>query len=117
MRVNDSADERELAWKAMLADTSVVSSDGDTVGTVADVLGSEAEDIFHGIVVREGILRKDVMIPADRVVRITNRRITVSMTAEATRELPPYQEEHSYKLGMVGLLRRRLGWVDDHENP
>ncbi len=111
------ADDDPIAWSSILADTPVVSTEGDEVGTVVDVLGSEAEDIFHGIVVHQGLLGRDVMIPADRVARITRRRIDVTMTGAEIRDLPPYREEQSYKLGMVGLLRKHLGWVDDVENP
>lgn len=113
MKVPEAEEERPLAWMAILADTPVYAADEQEVGVIADVLG--AEDIFHGIVVRSGPEAKDVMVPADEVRVITNRRIVTSLTPEEIRALPPYREEESYGLGFVGLLRQRLGWVSESD--
>jgi len=113
MKVPQPDDEQPLAWKAILEATPVHAADGGKIGTIVEVLGAENEDIFHGIVVGAGALAAETMIPAEKVTRITNRRIEVSLTAEEIRALPPYVPEESYKLGMVGLLGRTLGWVRD----
>ena len=106
------ADEQPVAWTAILADTPVYSSEGEQVGTVREVLG--AEDIFHGIVVRAATpVSRDVQIPADHVARITNRRVDMTLTMEEISALDAYNEEASFKLGIVGLLRKHLGWVPD----
>ncbi len=115
MKVPEGEEEQPLAWMAILADTPVYSSDGERVGIVDEVLGSQDQDIFHGIEVRTGLLAQNVMIPADRVTQITNRRIETALTAEEIRDLPAYVEEESYQLGFVGLLRRRLGWQVERE--
>ena len=115
MKTPDSEQEHPLAWNAILLDTPVYSRDGHEVGVVREVLGSDAEDIFHGVVVRHGILSHDIEIPAAKVTRITNRRIDIDLSAQEIRELPAYSEETSFKLGFTGLLRRRLGWVPDKE--
>ena len=111
MRVPEPDEEQPLAWSAILEDTPVYSADGQDIGTVQDVLG--AEDIFHGIVVRAGPLSDVVMIPADAVALITNRRIETMLSPDEIRALPPYQEEESFRLGVVGLLRKHMGWVSD----
>jgi hypothetical protein len=111
VKVPEPENEQPLAWRAVLVDTPVRSSDGEDIGGVQEVLG--AEDIFHGIVVRSGPLSHEVMIPAQHVVEITNRRIETDLNAEQIRALPPYQEEESYQLGFIGILRRRMGWVDE----
>jgi len=108
-----NGEERPLAWPAILDRTPVYTSGGDRVGTVSEVLGSEEEDIFHGLEVSEGIRGHIVLIPADRVTAITNKRITIALTSEDVRRLPPYEPGESYQLGFVGLFRRRLGWVED----
>lgn len=105
-------DEQPVAWTAILADTPVYSSEGEQVGVVHEVLG--AEDIFHGIVARAGgPVAREVEIPADRVARITNRRVDTTLTLQEISGLPVYNEETSYRLGVVGLLRKHLGWVPD----
>lgn len=118
MKSYDASEETPVAWIAVLADTPVLTVGGDEVGTVAEVLGSEAEDIFHGIVLRHGILGHEVMIPAQNVTAITNKRITTDLSAEAVRALPQYVPEETFKLGFVGFLGRHLGWVrDGREEP
>lgn len=119
MKVPEPESEQPIAWTAILADTPVHSSDGQQVGTVREVLGAESGDIFHGIVVHTGLVASDVVIAADDVKRITNRRIDTALSAERVRELPPYREEESYQLGFVGFIRKHLGWVreKDHNPP
>lgn len=113
MKRHDSDEEVPIAWTAVLANTPVVTAGGDEVGTISEVLGADAEDIFHGIVVRHGVLSGEVMIPAQHVSQITNKRITVDLSAEAVRALPAYVAEDAFKLGFVGFLGRQLGWVRD----
>lgn len=113
MKVPHESEERPLAWSAILADTPVQSSDGITAGAIAEVLGSHAEDIFHGVVITPGSLGHEVLIPAETVVSITDQRLTTSLSAAEIRDLDPHMEERSYQLGYVGFLRKRLGWVDE----
>lgn len=116
MKVPEPDDVRPLAWQAILQETSVRSRDDQTVGVITEVIGAEEADIFHGIVVSPGQLGPSVLVPADQVSEITNREVRVDLSAEELRKLPPYQEEESYKLGFVGLLGKRLGWVQDRHN-
>lgn len=113
MRVPQDEEERPVSWKVVLEHTPVTAVGGDDVGTVAEILGSEQEDIFHGIVVSLGVLQRHVFVPAEQIASITNRRIEIGLDDEAVRNLPAYQPEQSYHLGMVGLFRRHLGWVRD----
>lgn len=115
MKEPEPAEERPLAWNAILADTPVYSADGTHIGEIDEVLG--AEDIFHGIVVRSGLAGRDVLIPAQQVGRITNRRVETNVTADVARELPPYEPEATFGLGFVGLLKKQLGWTEDHNEP
>ncbi|HZU12886.1 MAG TPA: PRC-barrel domain-containing protein [Chloroflexota bacterium] len=111
MKEPEPIEERPLAWNAILENTPVYSADGVQIGEINDVLG--AEDIFHGVVVRSGTFGRDIMIPAQEVGRITNRRIETNVTAEVARELPAYQPEESFRLGVVGIIRKHLGWTED----
>jgi len=117
LKVPEPDEERPLAWTAILADTPVHAKEGREVGTVHDVLGSEQKDIFHGIVVHQGLIGRNVFVPADQVGTITDRRLVISLSEDEVRELPPYEVEHSYTLGFTGLLRKHLGWVEDVGRP
>jgi len=51
------------------------------------------------------------------VRQITDCRIDVSLGTEEIRALTPYVEEESYRLGLVGLFRNKVGWVPDRREP
>jgi hypothetical protein len=57
------------------------------------------------------------MVPADRVATITDQRIVIDMTADELRALPPFQQEETFRLGIVGLFRKHLGWVEGKDEP
>jgi PRC-barrel domain len=117
MKVQEPDDEGPVSWKTILAEMPVFSSDDDEVGTVHEVLGSEQEDIFHGIVVRSGLLGKDVVVVAQDVTGLGEKRIDLALSAEQVRALEPFKEEESYHLGIVGLFRHRVGWVPESRDP
>lgn len=113
MKVPEPEEEQPIAWTAILLHTPVFSVDDLEVGVVREVLGSQTEDIFHGVVATLTDAARDAQILAANIVGITNRRVNSSLTAQEIRDLPVYQEEESYKLGFVGLLKRRVGWTRD----
>jgi hypothetical protein len=39
------------------------------------------------------------------------------MSEEELRALPPYQQEDVFRLGIVGLFRKHLGWVEGKDEP
>ncbi len=49
--MSDKPDDSEdpIAWRGVAQDTPVHTSDGENVGTLSDMLGSDQEDIFPGI--------------------------------------------------------------------
>lgn len=95
MNANPEGEESPRSWRAVLRATPVISSDGVEIGTVHEVLGWDQEDIFHGIVVRQGAPGDDREIHADRVTEITNHKIAITLTAQEVRELEPHvSQEH-----------------------
>lgn len=117
MKVPQSDDTQPVSWLTIRAETPVFSSDGEEVGSVHEVLGSEQADVFHGIVVRSGLLGKDAMVPAEKISGMTENRIDLSLPAEEVRALEPFKDEESYHLGIVGIFRHRLGWVSEGRDP
>lgn len=113
MKVPEPEQETPLAWNAIVEHTPVYSADETDIGGVHEVLG--AEDIFHGLVVRSGPFGRDVMIPAENVTAITNRRIQIGLADQDIRELPPFVPEDTFHLGIVGLFRKHVGWVRGSE--
>jgi hypothetical protein len=115
--VNDEQPDPEqaIAWRAVPEDTPVRSADGEEVGTLADLLGSDVEDIFHGIVIRLGRLGRDVFVPADSITRLTRSHVDVALTSDAIRALPPHDEDRAFDLGITGFFRKRPGWVREKD--
>lgn len=72
-----------VAWSYVEAQTPVVGPDGEELGRVAAMLGTETEGIFHGVAVttyRDGSTR---VVPADEVTLLTTSKIEVAMDADA----------------------------------
>jgi len=80
-------DGQQIGYQALPRGVPVVSSEGIQVGTVDRVLDNAREHIFDGIVISTpGGPR---FVDAPEVVRIAERRVTLSITAEEARTLPP----------------------------
>ncbi len=110
MATNDS-----ISWRGIVYDTPVTAADGSRVGTVREVLGSDADDIFHGI--RVGLAAKrDVMVAADHVTSLTTGAIGTDLSTSDIEALPMYDDTATYHLASVGWLRKHLGWKKDSES-
>jgi hypothetical protein len=83
------------------------------VGTVREVLGSDSEDIFHGLRVALARGHRDVMISADNVTSMSTAEIRVDLSRSDVEALPTYDEVATYHLASVGWLRKHLGWTKD----
>jgi uncharacterized protein YrrD len=108
--------QNEIAWRAVRYGTPVTSSEGETVGTVREVLGSDSEDIFHGLRVGLTGSHRDVQVPADAVVRLGTDTVETNLAKAAIEALPAFTEEATYHLASVGWLRRHLGWRQDSKS-
>ena len=109
------SDNDPISWRVVVYGTAVVAADGTKVGTVREVLGSDEEDIFHGIrVVADG--HKDVMIPSSDIGGMTSSAVTTSLSSAEFAALPAYDESATYHLASVGWLRKHLGWKQDSKS-
>jgi sporulation protein YlmC with PRC-barrel domain len=104
-----SDDGYAISYKLLGPGVPVVTTDGTEVGTVDRVLENEREQIFDGIVVRSA--RGELFVDAPEVVRIAERRVTLSIDASEAEDLPLYEPgppEFSAN-PRPGRLRRMLG--------
>jgi hypothetical protein len=105
--VADSYDDGQpIGYKVLPRGTPVVTSDGVEVGTVQKVLDNEREHIFDGIVVR-GRERR-VFVDAPEVVRITDRRVLLSIDAAEAAGLPEYR---GWRGALETRARRRINRI------
>jgi hypothetical protein len=101
-------DGHAVHYTALERGTSVISSDGEQVGTVAEVLDNLPEHIFDGLVIEtSGGERR--FVDAPEVARTAERAVTLTITAAQCAELPPPPKQGPAVGGAVKKLfgRRR----------
>src|SRR3954447_5369822 len=96
-------DGQPIGYQALPRGVPAVSTDGVEVGTVVRVLDNAREHIFDGIVIKTGEGRR--FVDAPEVVRITDRRVTLSLSAAEAAQLP----EDRGRLGAMETGLRRTG--------
>lgn len=106
-------DLKPISWRSIVYGTAVISSDGETAGQVKEVLGSDGEDIFHGVRVALTRPRRDVMLASDDIASMSVTEIRTELTRAQLEALPAYDEHGTYHLASVGLLRKHVGWKRD----
>jgi hypothetical protein len=106
-------DSDPIGWRGIVYDTPVTTADGNRVGTVHEVLGSDSEDIFHGLRVGLTGRHRDVMVSADNVTSLSLSEIGTGLSRADVEALPTYDEVATYHLASVGWLRKHLGWTKD----
>ena len=96
-------DGHQIGYLALPKGTPVHTSDGALLGTVAKVQDNAREHIFDGIVVKTPA--GNVFVDAPEVVRITERRVTLSIDAAEARNLP----QHTGMRGAMQTRAKRTG--------
>jgi hypothetical protein len=102
-----------ISWRTVVAGTAVLSSGHEHVGEVREVLGSDGEDIFHGLRVKLIGGHPDVMVRGDDVESMSADEIRTGLTRAEFEALPAYDEHATYHLASVGWLRKHIGWKRD----
>jgi hypothetical protein len=85
----DGADD-PVSWLQIESGWSVVTAEGDAVGTVAQVAGAKEQDIFDGLAVQAPGSTQLVYVPGEQVAAIYPGRVTLKITAAQAAELGPY---------------------------
>ena len=80
-----------VAWSYVEAETLVVGRDGEELGRVAAMLGTETEGIFHGVAVTPYADGTTRVVPADAVTRITTSKVEIAYDGD---ELAAAEEHH-----------------------
>jgi hypothetical protein len=96
-------DGHQIGYKALPRGVPVHTADGVRLGTVHRVQDNAREHIFDGIVVSTPSGRR--FVDAPEVARITERRVTLTIDAEAAKALP---EDRGLR-GSLETRARRAG--------
>ena len=89
MAADDLDEEREIAWLAMPEKAPVIGQSGEEIGRMEELLGDKEDDIFHGIVLKLARGGHKVEVRADRIPKITTRRVYTDLAADELEQLPP----------------------------
>jgi sporulation protein YlmC with PRC-barrel domain len=82
-----------VSWFLIDAGWKVVGSDGNDLGKVSEVVGDTDKDIFNGLSVSHGLLRKRKRyVPAERVARITDGLIQLDVDSAGFAGLGDHDE-------------------------
>jgi uncharacterized protein YrrD len=81
-----------VAWLVVEPGWDVVSSDGEKVGVVREVLADKKSDIFDGLAVDSGLLKKATYVPAERVGPIVEGSVTLELTKAEFEALDDYED-------------------------
>jgi hypothetical protein len=89
MAENEPDEEREVAWLAMPEKAPVMGKSGEEIGRMEELLGDKEDDIFHGIVLKLARGGHKVEVRADRIPKITTRRVYTDLAVDELEHLPP----------------------------
>lgn len=92
-------------YTALQRGTPVISSDGEEVGKVVEVLDNFREHIFDGLVIETSAGERR-FVDAPEVARTAERAVTLTITAAQCAELGP---PPSRRPATGGALKRLLG--------
>jgi hypothetical protein len=80
-----------VAWNYVKPGTEVIDPDGNRIGSVEAMLGTEDEGIFHGVAVVPESGDDARVVPASEVVRLTPARIELTYHAEQLADAEPHR--------------------------
>jgi hypothetical protein len=103
--------DQPISWRVVADGTPVHDAQDGLAGHVADVLGADAEDIFHGLVIKRAQGGQECVVLAERISTMTRALIETDLSAAEIRDLPVYRPEETFHLGITGLLRKHEGWI------
>jgi uncharacterized protein YrrD len=79
-----------VSWFLIERGWKVVDAHGKHIGRIEEVVGDTDGDIFNGLAVSSGLLRKPRYVPAEQVGEITDGQVQLTLPAEHVKRL----EEH-----------------------
>jgi uncharacterized protein YrrD len=81
-----------VSWLVVEAGWKVVGGEGEEVGRVDEVVGDTGTDIFNGLSVSQGLLRKRKYVPAERVREIVDGEVRLDLDSAGFDTLEQYEE-------------------------
>ena len=80
-----------VAWIGVEPGWEVEASNGEKLGTVDEMLGDPNADIFDGLAVAPGLLKKPKYVPSERVGEIVEGRVALELSEAEFDALDDYE--------------------------
>ena len=81
-----------VSWLLVEHGWKVVAADGAAVGTVQEVIGDTGKDIFNGLSVSPGLLKRPKYVPAEHVAEIAEGEVHLGITEDEFKRLGEHEE-------------------------
>lgn len=81
-----------VSWLLIERGWEVVGRDGSELGSVAEVVGDTGKDIFNGLTVSSGLLRRPKYVPSELVTEIVEGRVELDLGQDGFDALGEYDE-------------------------
>lgn len=79
-----------VSWLLVEPGWKIVTADGQEVGRVDELVGDTGKDIFSGLSVSRGLLRKPCFVPAELVGDIVEGEVRLEVDSERFERLDDY---------------------------
>lgn len=79
-----------ISWMTLEKGTPVLSSDGDEVGKIDEVVADRQKDIFSGVTISSGLLSASRFAPAGVIAGMSSEAVRLSITGAEVEELENY---------------------------
>ena len=76
-----------VSWFLIEPGWTVVDADGQEVGAVDEIVGDSGSDIFNGLAVSTGLLKRPRYVPAERITEIRDGCIRLDVSADEIESL------------------------------
>ena len=81
-----------VSWLVVEPRWRVVAADGTAVGNVEEVIGDTGNDIFNGLSVSAGLLKRPKYVPAEQVAEIAEGEVRLAVTKDEFEQLGEHEE-------------------------
>jgi hypothetical protein len=81
-----------VSWLVIEPGWKVVDRDGGEVGKVEETVGDTTRDIFNGLTIGVGLLKKGRYVPAEQIAEITEGQVQLALDKDEVEQLGEYEE-------------------------
>lgn len=103
-----------VSWLQIEQGWNVVTSDGVSLGAVAQIEGDKQSDIFDGLAVESKLPTRLLYVPGEQVGAIYPGEVTLRIASAGAASLEPFQApqaETKWVPGKAPLATRAANWL------